>query len=63
MAERGEEGIARVRDLTGSRGADRVIEAVGTEQALQAAFGSVTDGGAISRLGVPSTNWAPSARP
>jgi threonine dehydrogenase-like Zn-dependent dehydrogenase len=59
VAERGEEGIARVRDLTGSRGADRVIEAVGTEQALQAAFGSVTDGGAISRLGVPQYELGP----
>ncbi|MCX4616809.1 MULTISPECIES: alcohol dehydrogenase catalytic domain-containing protein [Streptomyces] len=59
VAERGEEGIARVRDLTGSRGAERVIEAVGTEQALQAAFGSVTDGGAISRLGVPQYELGP----
>lgn len=57
VAERGEEGIARIRELTG--GVDKVIEAVGTRQALGAALGGVLDGGTISRLGVPQYEQGP----
>ncbi|WP_435225724.1 zinc-dependent alcohol dehydrogenase family protein [Streptomyces sp. Tue6028] len=53
VAERGNEGIARVRELTGGDGADRIIEAVGSRQTLDTAFGAIIDGGTISRLGVP----------
>lgn len=59
VAERGEEGVARVRELTGGDGADRVIEAVGTRQTLDTAFGTVIDGGVISRLGVPQYTDGP----
>ncbi|ELP63133.1 zinc-dependent alcohol dehydrogenase family protein [Streptomyces turgidiscabies] len=59
VAERGEEGIARVRDLTGGDGVDRIVEAVGTRQSLEAAFGTITDGGTISRLGVPQYEEGP----
>ncbi|WP_198545955.1 zinc-binding dehydrogenase [Actinacidiphila yeochonensis] len=59
VAERGDEGIARVRDLTGGAGVDKVIEAVGARQALDAAFGTVVDGGTISRLGVPQYEEGP----
>ncbi|MFI0787132.1 zinc-binding dehydrogenase [Streptomyces lydicus] len=59
VAERGEEGIARVRDLTGGDGVEKVIEAVGTRQTLQTALGSVSDGGTISRLGVPQYEEGP----
>ncbi|MFH9250287.1 zinc-binding dehydrogenase [Streptomyces lydicus] len=59
VAERGEEGIARVRDLTGGDGVEKVIEAVGTRQTLQTALGSVMDGGTISRLGVPQYEEGP----
>ncbi|MBO2456348.1 zinc-binding dehydrogenase [Actinomadura violacea] len=59
VAERGEEGVARVRELTGRDGADRVIEAVGTRQTLDTAFGAVIDGGTISRLGVPQYTDGP----
>ncbi|MFF7705121.1 zinc-binding dehydrogenase [Streptomyces lydicus] len=59
VAERGEEGIARVRDLTGGDGVEKVIEAVGTRQTLQTALGSVVDGGTISRLGVPQYEEGP----
>ncbi|WP_331754468.1 aldo/keto reductase (plasmid) [Streptomyces sp. NBC_00012] len=57
LAERGEEGIARIRELTG--GVDKVIEAVGTRQALDTALGAVLDGGTISRLGVPQYEQGP----
>ncbi|MFD6529462.1 zinc-binding dehydrogenase [Streptomyces sp. NPDC060184] len=59
VAERGDEGIARVRDLTGGHGVDKVIEAVGARQALDAAFGTVVDGGTISRVGVPQYEEGP----
>jgi threonine dehydrogenase-like Zn-dependent dehydrogenase len=59
VAERGDEGAARIRELTGGDGADRVIEAVGTRQALETAFGAVIDGGTISRLGVPQYQDGP----
>lgn len=57
VAERGEEGIARICELTG--GVDKVIEAVGTRQALDTALGAVLDGGTISRLGVPQYEQGP----
>ncbi|MFE9120972.1 zinc-binding dehydrogenase [Streptomyces sp. NPDC007172] len=57
VAERGEEGAARIRELTG--GVDKVIEAVGTRPALDTALGAVLDGGTISRLGVPQYEEGP----
>ncbi|NUP17418.1 MAG: alcohol dehydrogenase catalytic domain-containing protein [Streptomyces sp.] len=59
VAERGDEGIARVRDLTGGDGVGRIVEAVGTRQTLDTAFGTITDGGTISRLGVPQYEEGP----
>ncbi|MGW3340681.1 alcohol dehydrogenase catalytic domain-containing protein [Streptomyces sp. NPDC001009] len=58
VAERGEEGVARIRELTGG-GVEKVIEAVGTRQALDTALGTVLDGGTISRLGVPQYEQGP----
>ncbi|MFG2205586.1 zinc-binding dehydrogenase [Streptomyces sp. NPDC048638] len=57
IPERGEEGIARVRELTG--GVAKAIEAVGTRQSLDTALGAVLDGGTISRLGVPQYEEGP----
>ena len=59
IAERGEEGIARVRDLTGGDGTHTVLECVGTKQALEMAFGVVRDGGVISRVGAPQYGEGP----
>jgi threonine dehydrogenase-like Zn-dependent dehydrogenase len=53
VSARGEEGIARVRDLSGGHGTHVVIEAVGTLPAYQQAVGVVRPGGVISRVGVP----------
>ncbi|MGV9318437.1 alcohol dehydrogenase catalytic domain-containing protein [Streptomyces sp. NPDC003660] len=61
VAERGPEGVARIRDLTG--GVGKVIEAVGTREALDTALGTVLDGGTISRLGVPQYEQGPLGRP
>lgn len=58
VAERGEAGVARIRELTGE-GVEKVVEAVGTRQALDTALGAVLDGGTISRLGVPQYEQGP----
>jgi threonine dehydrogenase-like Zn-dependent dehydrogenase len=57
-ASRGEEGIAKVRDLTG-HGTHVVLEAVGHMPAYKQAFGVVRAGGVISRAGVPQYEDAP----
>lgn len=58
VAERGEEGIALVRDLTDG-GAAKVLEAVGHRPAYDQAIGIVRAGGTISRVGVPQYEEAP----
>jgi threonine dehydrogenase-like Zn-dependent dehydrogenase len=59
VAERGEEGIAKVRDLTGGHGSHVVLEAVGHRPAYEQAYGIVRPGGVISRVGVPQYEEAP----
>ncbi|MFG6446124.1 alcohol dehydrogenase catalytic domain-containing protein [Microbacterium sp. P07] len=59
VAERGEEGIERVRELTGGHGARKVLEAVGHMPAYEQAFQIVRPGGVISRVGVPQYEDAP----
>ncbi|MGY4744948.1 zinc-binding dehydrogenase [Streptomyces sp. ATMOS53] len=59
VAERGEEGVERVRDLTGGDGTHAVIEAVGTEQTMGTALGVVRHGGVISLLGVAQYTSVP----
>lgn len=59
VPERGEEGIEKVRQLTGGRGTDVVLEAVGLMPAYEQAYGIVRPGGTISRVGVPQYEQAP----
>ncbi|MDR7159128.1 threonine dehydrogenase-like Zn-dependent dehydrogenase [Arthrobacter sp. BE255] len=59
VAERGEEGVAKVRELTGGYGSEVVLEAVGHMPAYEQAYGVVRPGGTISRVGVPQYNKAP----
>ena len=35
VTERGEEGVARIKDMTGGYGAHSVIEAVGTQESIR----------------------------
>jgi threonine dehydrogenase-like Zn-dependent dehydrogenase len=58
IPERGEAGVARAREITGD-GARKVLECVGSLQALETAFGAVRDGGVISRAGVPQYDESP----
>ncbi|MGW2423018.1 alcohol dehydrogenase catalytic domain-containing protein [Streptomyces sp. NPDC001709] len=59
VPERGEEGIAKVRELTGGHGTRAVLEAVGHMPAYEMAVGAVRPGGVISRVGVPQYEEAP----
>lgn len=59
VTERGDEGVEKVRALTGGDGTHAVIECVGTEDSLVTALGAVRDGGAVSRLGVSQYTSVP----
>ena len=59
VPERGEEGIERVRELTGGDGTHAVLECVGCEPAMDTALSIVRDGGVISRVGVPQYTEVP----
>lgn len=59
VTERGEPGVAKVRELTGGFGSHVVVEAVGHMPAYEQAFGVVRHGGTISRVGVPQYSKAP----
>lgn len=58
VSERGPEGIALVRQLTGGLGSHVVLEAVGHMPAYEQAVGVVRPGGVISRVGVPQYDVA-----
>ncbi|MDN3272448.1 zinc-dependent alcohol dehydrogenase family protein [Streptomyces sp. MA15] len=53
VAERGEEGVARIKELTGGIGADSVLECVGTAQSMSQALHSARPGGNVGFVGVP----------
>jgi threonine dehydrogenase-like Zn-dependent dehydrogenase len=50
---RGDEGVARMKELTGGLGAHSVIEAVGTQESMMQAIRSTRPGGHIGYVGVP----------
>ncbi|MDI9891633.1 zinc-dependent alcohol dehydrogenase family protein [Microbacterium sp. IEGM 1404] len=52
VEERGDEGIAKVKELTYGLGAHSVIEAVGTQQSMEQAVRSTRPGGHIGFVGV-----------
>lgn len=53
VAERGDEGVARVKDLTRGVGADCVLECVGTQESMLQAVRSARPGGAVGFVGFP----------
>src|SRR5213082_2308160 len=53
VAERGDEGVARIMDMTNGIGADSVLECVGTQEAMMQAIHSTRKGGYVSFVGVP----------
>ncbi len=52
VSERGDEGVARIKDLTGGLGAHSVIEAVGTQESMMQAIRSTRPGGHVGYVGV-----------
>lgn len=56
VAERGEEGIAKVMELTNGNGVDASLECVGTQLSTETALAIARPGAAIGRVGVPHTN-------
>jgi threonine dehydrogenase-like Zn-dependent dehydrogenase len=53
VAERGDEGVARIQDITKAIGADAVLECVGTQESMMQAIRSTRPGGYVSYVGVP----------
>src|SRR5438477_5837640 len=53
VTERGDEGVARIKDLTKGIGADSVLECVGTQESMMQAIRSARPGGYVSYVGVP----------
>lgn len=52
VAERGDEGVARIKKLTNGLGAHSVIEAVGTQESMMQAIRSTRPGGHVGLVGV-----------
>src|ERR671938_1302996 len=52
VTERGDEGVARIKELTGGLGAHSVIEAVGTQESMMQAIRSTRAGGHVGYVGV-----------
>lgn len=53
VAERGEEGVERVMELTRGVGADSTLECVGTQESMLQVIRSTRPGGYVSYVGVP----------
>ncbi len=53
VEERGDEAVARVKDMTDGLGAHSVVEAVGSQDAMKQAISSSRAGGHVGFVGVP----------
>jgi threonine dehydrogenase-like Zn-dependent dehydrogenase len=52
VTERGDEGVAKIKDMTDGLGAHSVIEAVGTQESMMQAIRSTRPGGHVGYVGV-----------
>jgi threonine dehydrogenase-like Zn-dependent dehydrogenase len=52
VTERGDAGVAKVKELTGGLGAHSVVEAVGTQESMVQAISSTRPGGHVGYVGV-----------
>ena len=52
VIERGDEGVARIKELTNGLGAHSVIEAVGTQEAMMQSIRAARPGGHVGFVGV-----------
>src|SRR5438552_4672143 len=53
VTERGDEGVARIKELTNGIGADSVLECVGTQESMMRAISSTRPSGHVGYVGVP----------
>jgi threonine dehydrogenase-like Zn-dependent dehydrogenase len=53
VTERGDQGVPRIKELTGGVGADCVLECVGTHESMQQALRGARPGGNVGFVGVP----------
>lgn len=53
VTERGEAGVARIKDMTHGIGADCVLECVGSQEAMAQAIQATRPGGHVGYVGVP----------
>jgi threonine dehydrogenase-like Zn-dependent dehydrogenase len=53
VTERGDEGVARIKELTNNIGADAVLECVGTAESMLQAIHATRPGGSVGYVGVP----------
>ena len=53
VTERGDKGVARIKELTNGIGADSVLECVGTQESMMQAISSTRPGGHVGYVGVP----------
>jgi len=53
VTERGDEGVARIKELTKGIGADAVLECVGTQESMWQAIRATRPGGGVGYVGVP----------
>jgi threonine dehydrogenase-like Zn-dependent dehydrogenase len=53
ISERGDDGVARIKELTRGVGADSVLECVGTNESMHQAINCARPGGSIGFVGVP----------
>jgi threonine dehydrogenase-like Zn-dependent dehydrogenase len=53
VTERGDAGVARIKELTKGVGADSVLECVGTRESMMQAIRSTRPGGYVGYVGVP----------
>src|SRR5712671_2914815 len=53
VTERGEAGVARIKELTNGIGADSVLECVGTQESMMQTITSTRPGGHLGYVGVP----------
>jgi threonine dehydrogenase-like Zn-dependent dehydrogenase len=63
VSERGEDGVERVRELTGGLGVHSVLECVGLEQSTLTSISIARPGGAVGRVGVPQDETMPGSQP
>ena len=59
VSERGEEAVARVRELTKGLGVQSVLECVGYAESMLTALSIARPGGAVGRVGVPQAEVMP----